>query len=1036
MVYKSFQRPVRSHFISELVMERPRRVRVMLALMLIALLASPLQPARVRAADGDLDPGFGNGGTVTTDFLRGGDDQANAVVLQKDEKIVVAGGNSGNFAVARYNPDGGLDTSFGNGGRVITAFGNNRSSAHALALQSDGKIVVAGAVMSSVTGSDFALARYNTDGSLDTSFDGDGKVTTHISDISNGNESANAVAIQPADGKIIAAGSTENSSTRADFALARYNMDGSLDTSFDGDGKVVTAFFSDLNEGINSVALQPDGRIVAAGSFVLARYNLDGSLDTKFGNGGSGFVLFGATASDVALQPDGKIVIVTFSSAEFSRFVVARYTPEGSLDGSFGTGGIVITNLGDFTASRALALQSDGKIVVFGDNALFFLLARYNSNGTLDTGFGNNGIESTQISNAFGCNGFDVAIQPGDGKIVAVGVSRSIPLGADFAMARYHEKGSLDISFDDDGIVTTDWPGGPDVCNAVVIQPDGKIVVAGGCAGDFALARYNPDGSLDASFGNGGRVITDFVGGADRAQAVALQADGKIVAAGLSSPLFQLVRTDFALARYNTDGSLDASFDGDGKVTTDFAGDDDEVRAVALQGDGKIVAAGGTFFGRQFALARYNTDGILDTTFDGDGKLVTSLGSDSGSAYGIVIQPGDGKLVAAGGADADFGLVRYNPDGSLDLSFDGDGKVATSFMVRDRARAIGLQPDGKIVAAGFAQPGFTEGTGNGDFALARYNTDGSLDTTFDGDGKVTTNISDVSRDDQAHGVIIQPRDGRIVAAGYAQNGAGIVSPSDFALARYNPDGSLDTSFGGDGTITTNIGNSSTAFDQAHGVAIQPDDGKIIAVGETFNNGTGTDFALARYDGGGDIIPPTIACPTGIQVVTPRPLDACAAVVYPPPVVGDNLPGATVVCAPPSGSCFPVGTTTVTCTATDAAGNTAACSFTVTAFDVLLQSDSDPNAELLINSFTGDYSFCCPLLPAGQSPLRGRGQARTHGSTITLTHIAETFRLVVNIDAAVGKGTASFKPVSGHVLCPIQDRNIFDNLPVLCGNVSP
>jgi hypothetical protein len=132
----------------------------------------------------------------------------------------------------------------------------------------------------------------------------------------------------------------------------------------------------------------------------------------------------------------------------------------------------------------------------------------------------------------------------------------------------------------------------------------------------------------------------------------------------------------------------------------------------------------------------------------------------------------------------------------------------------------------------------------------------------------------------------------------------------------------------------------------------------------------------------------------------------------------------------------VGTTAVTCTATDAGRNTAACSFSITVFDVLLQSDSDRNVQLLVNSFTGDYSFCCSQLPPGESPLRGRGEARAHGSTITLTHTTASFKLLASIDAAVGKGTASFKFVSGIVLCPIQDRNIYDNLPLRCGNVSP
>ena len=1038
MLYKSFKRSPRSPL--EVLLKKPRGFRVLLVLMLVILLALR-QPARVRASDSELDPSFGHGGIVTTDFLRGGEDLANAVAIQRDEKIVVAGGNSGNFAVARYNPDGSLDASFGNGGRVITAFGNKPSSANALALQSDDKIIVAGSARHSQSslGSDFVLARYNPDGSLDTSFGGDGTVTTHLGDMSDGSDHAGGVAIQSADGKIIAVGAAQNGSSHADFALARYNPDGSLDTSFDGDGKVTTDFSNNQSEGAVGIALQPDGRIVAAGtmlstftSFAVARYNADGSVDTSFGIGG--WVVTGSrdVAAAVALQQDGKIVVVGWSDRNFFEFVLVRYSPDGSLDGSFGAGGIVTTNAGgDFGIARAVALQSDGKIIIAGGNGIFFLLARYDSNGTLDATFGGTGIVGNRFSDRFGSDGFGVAIQD-NGRIVCVGRTLTESFGTDFALTRSHTDGSLDVSFAGDGKTTTDWPGGPDSCNALVIQPDGKIIVAGGNAGDFALARYNPDGSLDTSFGNLGRVITDFSAGFDLAQAVALQADGKIIAAGVAGTTNRS-NTDFGLARYNPDGSLDTTFDGDGKVMTDFAGNSDQARAVAVQAEGKIVAAGGANFSNSFGLARYNPDGSLDASFDGDGKVITSLGFSGSEAYGIVIQPGDRKIIAAGGADADFGLARYNPDGSLDATFDGDGKVVTSFMGRDLARAIGLQADGKIVAAGFTQPGFNEGSGMGDFALARYNPNGSLDATFDGDGKVTTNISDASGDDQAYGVAIQ-RDGKIVTAGYARNGLAQVSPYEFALARHNLDGSLDTAFGNGGTITTNIGNFERA---ARTVAIQPNDGKIVAAGGTFNHGTGadTDFAIARY-GDVDTTPPSIACPAGLQSVTPRPREACAKVTYPPPVVSDNLPGATVVCVPASGSCFPVGTTAVTCTAADAVGNTAACSFTITVFDVLLQSDSDHNVQLLVSSFTGDYSFCCPQLPPGQSPLRGRGEARAHGSTITLTHAAAGFNLLATIDAAVGKGTASLKSVSGMLICPIQDRNIYDNLPLRCGNVSP
>jgi uncharacterized delta-60 repeat protein len=394
--------------------------------------------------------------------------------------------------------------------------------------------------------------------------------------------------------------------------------------------------------------------------------------------------------------------------------------------------------------------------------------------------------------------------------------------------------GDLDPTFDGDGKVITDFLASTDVANGVALQGDGKIVAAGLAivSGnvDFALARYNTDGSLDTTFDGDGKVTTDFAGGFDEARGVAIQGDGKLVAAGSAN----LPGTDFALARYNTDGSLDTTFDGDGKVTTDFAGGNDQAFDVAIQADGKIVAAGGGDVSgtRDFDLARYNTDGSLDITFDGDGKVITDFAGGFDQAFDVAIQA-DGKIVAGGGASVsgteDFALARYNTDGSLDTTFDGDGKVTTDLAgSTDEVSAVAIQADGKILAAGIADV-----SGDLEFALARYNTDGSLDTTFDGDGKVTTDFA--GSIDQAFDVAIQA-DGKIVAAGRATSGN-----DEFGLARYNNDGSLDTIFSGDGKVTTDFAGGN---DQAFAVAIQADK-KIVAAGG-IRVAADINFGLARY----------------------------------------------------------------------------------------------------------------------------------------------------------------------------------------------
>ncbi|MBI3300769.1 MAG: hypothetical protein HYZ72_01625 [Deltaproteobacteria bacterium] len=310
----------------------------------------------------------------------------------------------------------------------------------------------------------------------------------------------------------------------------------------------------------------------------------------------------------------------------------------------------------------------------------------------------------------------------------------------------------------------------------MAIQSNGKIVVVGSSdalgTSDFALARYNADGSLDATFGVNGLQITNF-GNLEVANAVAIQSDGKIVVAGWTNVFGTF---DFALARYNADGSLDATFDGDGKKITSFGGDD-RANAVAIQkSDGRIVVAGWTnVFGTfDFALARYNANGSLDVTFDGDGKKISGFGGDD-RANAVAIQKSDGRIVVAGWTNvfgtADFALARYNVDGSLDATFDVNGEKITGFGGDERANAVVVQSNGKIVAAGW-----TDVLGTFDFALARYNADGSLDATFDGDGKKITSFGS---DDRARAMAIQSN-GRIVVAGWTN----VFGTFDFALARF------------------------------------------------------------------------------------------------------------------------------------------------------------------------------------------------------------------------------------------------------------
>jgi uncharacterized delta-60 repeat protein len=286
-------------------------------------------------------------------------------------------------------------------------------------------------------------------------------------------------------------------------------------------------------------------------------------------------------------------------------------------------------------------------------------------------------------------------------------------------------------------------------------------------------------GDLDTSFSSDGKAFTDFRGGSyDRASALAIQPDGMLVVAGVSFNASDIA--DFALARYRPDGSLDPTFGSAGKVLTDFGSDsDDDAGALVIQPDGKLVVAGTS--NGDFALARYLPNGALDPTFGSGGTVLTDVGSGSDDgAMALALQP-DGKLVVAGRSDGDFALARYKPNGTLDTTFSGEGKVTTTFGDSSQATALILQPDGKLVAAGWFQVRDVSGFFlPPDIALARYRPNGTPDPTFSGDGKVLTAFRGGSRD-QAFALAIQPHDGRLVIAGESDASG----HSDFALARYH-----------------------------------------------------------------------------------------------------------------------------------------------------------------------------------------------------------------------------------------------------------
>lgn len=807
------------------------------------------------AAAGDVDSSFTSAdGRVLTRVGSFGDG-ARKVLLQPDGKIVLIGKGTavnsfGDFTVVRYYPDGSLDTTFDGDGKVSTTIGVQDSYSISGALQPDGKIIVVGEARGSNTsGSDFGIIRYNSDGSLDQTFGIGGKVITSFTD--NSTDYATAVALQN-DGKITVAGMTNGR-----FAVARYQTDGNLDPLFGG-GKVSVAV-GNRGDVAYALVIQNDGKIVAAGTansdspqgflyqMGIVRLNADGSLDTSFDGDGKVLTSFGSylTCRDIQLQEDGKILAAggtSITSASGLDFALLRYNTDGSLDSQFGSGGKVSTPIGGNDESAgSIAIQPDGRIVLAGQTTVNsddtnFALVRYKSDGNLDLTFGIDGKVSTAV--ALQDSAASVAIQP-DGKIIAAGSAASLATSSVFAVVRYNPNGFIDqnFGFKVAGRTNTVVRGVIDEANAVCFQTDGKIVSAGRSRISnryaFSLVRQNSDGTLDTTFGINGTLTTKIgVGDTDsEARAVAVQMDGKIIAAGR---IYDANNTQqslyyFALARYNTDGSLDMSFDEDGIKIITAPNEDNQAYALAVQQDGKIVVAGyadtipGGGAAYDISVVRLNPDGSLDSTFDGDGMLTTNLGGSFNIAYSVKLQA-DGKIVIGGvglraGVNPDFALVRYNPDGSLDSGFGSNGKVFTDIGgSADEIHSIAIQNDGKIVAAGTALINSQK-----DFAVARYNLDGSPDASFGIAGKLVTSIESNSTDN-ASSVVIQ-NDGRIIVSGTSI----VASNSNLAIVRYLSDGSLDTSFGGDGIVTTDYNIYGNTGETATASGLQAD-GKLIVVG--------------------------------------------------------------------------------------------------------------------------------------------------------------------------------------------------------------
>ncbi|MGI8426663.1 MAG: Calx-beta domain-containing protein [Actinomycetota bacterium] len=837
--------------------------------------------------NGAPDLSFGEGGIVR-DPLGGTD-----LVVQPDGKIVVSGSIKGPprpraawacpgedpvhcrqdpmyLRATRFNTDGQRDKTFGTNGVAVAPVGNGEYAlGWTLALQPDGKVVVAGgatrvgdvnstkclnSVFFTVYYStffiplycrdvkfDFAAARFNTDGAADNTFGDKGAVTTAFDD----NSAVFGLTVQP-DGKIVAVGCVKGAycnwgSSQGGFGIVRYKPDGTLDENeFGVKGKVVT----DFREGAafpTDVVVASDGDIVAAGAagpnLAVARYSSQGILEENFDDDGKAVtpppcgmnprhkacfitsedIHDAGVINAIAIQPgDGKVVGAgvlsdgawpSFSGQGDSNLMLIRYTSQGSVDPGFGDDGLVLKKFDQFDDSmpEAVAVQPDGKIVVAGranDRNDYYdsepALVRYDANGALDKGFGDGGRVVTPESRFIpgfreGAGYDDMVVQP-DGKILAVGHTDLTWDPDRVILARYNPDGSLDAGFNP-------CEPGETACEGVIAFVGGKMNSVNG----FATVDLQPqsDGQLKIIVG-----------------AKALKSVGRL-------PFFvsDTTTSGLALIRLNADGTLDESF-GNGGISTNSAGTEmaGEVYDLAMQSDRKIVALS------TGSVARFEPNGAPDSSFNGSGVApIEAFG------YGLAtqkIQQGDkqvenivvaGRITypTGGQLQSAFTVLRLKPNGTPDHEFGGaceppnqscgGGRVLTRIRGDDRANDLVVQPDGKIVAVGSSyletKPASNSGWAEGrtDLALVRYRPNGELDNCF----KPASVVTPVGSGSNAFGrdVALQP-DGKIVASASAWD-----KNSKFGVARYR---------GGNSDPGREISISPTA------TVAEPDSGKVPA----------------------------------------------------------------------------------------------------------------------------------------------------------------------------------------------------------------
>ena len=733
------------------------------------------------------------------------------VAVQADGKLLVVGrfsdfNGASAPSLARLNTDGSVDTSFQpTAGALLGAV--------AFALQSDGRIVVSGQFRSPDGTAFSSIDRLNADGTPDSSFAANIML----------DDEAYRILLQP-DGKVLIGGyfTTVNGVTRNH--LARLNADGSLDTSFN--------LGADMTFIEGPLAVQADGKILFASTYLnvggvaypgLVRLNTDGSIDPSYQSS----LMQNTSVNTIALLADGKALI---SGNLGNAQSVERLNMDGTVDASFNAGSFDTTPVG-------VILVSDGEVVVNGNftqvqGLLRPGIVRLRTDGSVDSAFvpPADGLVGEQYADS------DTVAAQADGKLVLVGRFVFVGSQPSPSIARFNLDGSLDTSFHPGTGAGAGSPSG--VAEALAVQPDGKVLIGGEFSfvngvPSIGYARLNADGSLDASFKTGtgtgtpGQFQSKPLPGI--VDAFSIQPDGKIIVAGFFDHLGGQIAANSG--RLNPDGSVDAGFVPPltaGGLNIEYG----LIQALALQPDGKVMVAG-SFDNPTANLARFNANGSLDTGFNPALNFGTGVNAVAVQSDGQILVGGYFGFDPSTGVGNGSGIVRLNPDGSVDASFNvGTG---VNGLVTD----VRLQPDGRIVIGGE----FTTFNGVPRGSVVRLNANGSLDTSFyPGTG---VDFGFVEK------LAIQ-LDGRILVRGSFETFNGSALPG---LARLNADGSLDYGF----APSLTLGSSNYAFGLQGdgGILTGTNDGQVVRLESgsghpEFFDGeqpVGSDFYYLVFPGG-------------------------------------------------------------------------------------------------------------------------------------------------------------------------------------------